>query len=493
MNRYNRCYPLLFSALLLLAACGQDAQPAAGVPDAATPGFSFSVDPAAGSVKVKTPGPELTVTAPAVCENGTRTLTPGNELELSNYKYAFLPGNLLKITASFKNTTLNTYEQPFTFSGTSSNVVSTTEPEVTDADLGGDGKLSPSETTTVLTFTVEHKGQAFTYGVSAEAAVNCAATPVDPSPFVDLTMTQEGPETAQVGNPVFYTFTVMNNGTQAATGVTFIDSLYFEGDAVLVGRNEFCGYNTQTSEDERGTYRKAECALPDIPAGEKFIFEIYADFSGAGTATNRAEVTSTEPDQNPADNADEVTTVITAAEPEPDVCADPVSIPDANLQQIIRDTLNKQNGSITCEDMSNLTTLYDDFFAISNIKDLTGLQYAVNLTSLGLSNNQIGDISVLGKLTGLRELFLYNSEINDVSALKNLSNLQTLYLDGNQISDVTALKNNAGLGDGSDVISLINNCLTSTQAQNDIATLEARNPSQQNIYADPQGNAQCPT
>ena len=239
MNRQpNHCYPLLFSALLLLlAACGQDAQPAASVPDTATPGFSFSIDPAAGSVAVETPGPKLTVAAPAECVDGTLTLTPGNELKLAAYDFAFLPGNLLKITASFTNTTLNTYEQPFTFvaTGATSNVVSTTEPGVTDADLGGDGKLSPDETTKVLTFTVEHQGQAFSYGVAAEAEVSCADTQVDPpiDPPVDpapddavLTLSKsDGVETAEPGDTITYTLNYANTSDFDSSPATITETV----------------------------------------------------------------------------------------------------------------------------------------------------------------------------------------------------------------------------------------------------------------------------
>ncbi len=173
---------LLFGVLLLLlAACGQDAQPVGS-----TPSFSFDVDPAATSVTLDKTG----ATAPAAQATGEcgatepRILMSGDELELSNYTFAFLPGSILKVTVSFTNTTDFTYEQPFTFSSdeaATTNIVSSTEPEVTDANLGSDGKLSPDETTRVLTFTVEHKGQAFSYGVSAKAKVSCKGTdPTDP-------------------------------------------------------------------------------------------------------------------------------------------------------------------------------------------------------------------------------------------------------------------------------------------------------------------------
>ena len=182
----KRLQPFMFSAaLLFLAACGQDAQPAA-----ATPSFNFSVDPAAGSVNLTSADAQTLKTLQiGECGSGQpRTLFAGEELALTSYDAAFLPGNLLQITAEFTNVTDFTFEQPFTFTQaeSTSNIVSSQEPEVTDADLGGDGALSPDETTSTLTFTVEHKGQPFTYEVLAEASVDCGdgdggpTDPVDP-------------------------------------------------------------------------------------------------------------------------------------------------------------------------------------------------------------------------------------------------------------------------------------------------------------------------
>ena len=93
----------------------------------------------------------------------------------------------------------------------------------------------------------------------------------------------------------------------------------------------------------------------------------------------------------------------------------PVTIPDANLRAVIADSLGKASGAtITKGDMSTLTRLE----ALNKeIRDLTGLEYATNLTYLDLTSNLVSDVSALADLTSLRDLYLSNNVISDVSAL----------------------------------------------------------------------------
>ena len=75
------------------------------------------------------------------------------------------------------------------------------------------------------------------------------------------------------------------------------------------------------------------------------------------------------------------------------------------------------------------------------IQDLTGLEFATNLTELHLNRNQISDVSPLKNLTKLTYLDLsLNWRISDVSPLKDLKNLTYLFLRGNPLSDVSPLK-----------------------------------------------------
>ena len=62
------------------------------------------------------------------------------------------------------------------------------------------------------------------------------------------------------------------------------------------------------------------------------------------------------------------------------------------------------------------------------------------MTLLGLSSNQIRDLSPLAGLTNLIQLILDGNQISDLSPLKGLTNLILLSLDDNQISDLSPLE-----------------------------------------------------
>ena len=155
----------------------------------------------------------------------------------------------------------------------------------------------------------------------------------------------------------------------------------------------------------------------------------------------------------------------------------PVVIPDANLRAVIADSLGKASDeTITATEMATLT----GFEALNkDIRDLTGLEFATNLTWLdlghetvnsmivggnsisdisplsnltnlrwlNLSSNSISDISPLSNLTNLTELYLSSNPISDISPLSNLTNLHTLFLQGNSISDISPLSNLTNLQD----------------------------------------------
>ena len=75
---------------------------------------------------------------------------------------------------------------------------------------------------------------------------------------------------------------------------------------------------------------------------------------------------------------------------------DAVDISDSNLRAIIEEALGKASSTIiTAADMANLTRLDAQN---ANISDLTGLEFATNLTALSLGNNSISDISPRGRL-----------------------------------------------------------------------------------------------
>jgi Leucine-rich repeat (LRR) protein len=74
------------------------------------------------------------------------------------------------------------------------------------------------------------------------------------------------------------------------------------------------------------------------------------------------------------------------------------------------------------------------------IKDLSGLEHAVNLTTLILNDNSISDVRPLASLIDLERLRLKNNAIRDVSPLASLEKLTELSLDNNPVSDFSQLE-----------------------------------------------------
>ena len=119
----------------------------------------------------------------------------------------------------------------------------------------------------------------------------------------------------------------------------------------------------------------------------------------------------------------------------------PSLIPDANLRAAVRTALGiEPNLRITIDAMRSLTTLNLNVVQL-DITDLTGLEYATNLTYLYIRNNLISDIAPLAHLTNLRVLSVGGNQISNLTPLANLIELTGLYMGDNLISDITPLAN----------------------------------------------------
>ena len=115
-----------------------------------------------------------------------------------------------------------------------------------------------------------------------------------------------------------------------------------------------------------------------------------------------------------------------------------ISIPDPNLAAAVRETLSlAPSDAITQLDMLSLT----DFWGVGNrqITELSGLENAFHLRSLGLWNNDFHDIASLVGLNNLQSLDISYNSISDITPLTGLENLRFLGLSGNQIREITAL------------------------------------------------------
>ena len=98
---------------------------------------------------------------------------------------------------------------------------------------------------------------------------------------------------------------------------------------------------------------------------------------------------------------------------------DVVSIPDTNLDSVVRTALSVTGTLPMSEELlESLTTLTA---SSSGIADLTGCEHMTGLTSLDLQNNQITDVTPLSKLTSLVTLKLAGNTILDTSPLYRLT------------------------------------------------------------------------
>ena len=115
-----------------------------------------------------------------------------------------------------------------------------------------------------------------------------------------------------------------------------------------------------------------------------------------------------------------------------------VHIPDPNLRAAIAEALGKSpNASTTLGDMETLESIIANDAGIS---DLTGLEFAINVSSLTFERNQISDLAPLSRLRNLYELGLAGNQIADLSPLSGLINLTHLSIYNNpEITDLSAI------------------------------------------------------
>ena len=176
-------------------------------------------------------------------------------------------------------------------------------------------------------------------------------------------------------------------------------------------------FNTNTDSGVVGDMKKGWHKI----GGTWYYFSIFDGIMAADTWVNEYYVDSNGEWIPGADNSQLLTFV------------------DKNLEQIIRNKVNKPTGILYKSDVKNITELTISDSSISNI-DLSGIENLVNLENFEVSHSKIMDISPLKKLTHLKHLALMNCRIGDISSLKELTNLEWLSLEFNSIKDIKALE-----------------------------------------------------
>ena len=115
--------------------------------------------------------------------------------------------------------------------------------------------------------------------------------------------------------------------------------------------------------------------------------------------------------------------------------ADPFG--DAALRSAVESRLGKESGApITAEEMASLRSLDAGNM---DVRNLEGIELAVNLESLYVGRNAITNVAPLSAMTKLRELRLNGNSVDDIGPLAGLARLASLSLGGNRIADLSAL------------------------------------------------------
>ena len=116
----------------------------------------------------------------------------------------------------------------------------------------------------------------------------------------------------------------------------------------------------------------------------------------------------------------------------------PVNIPDENLRKALLYLDSDGDGVLTVEDLRKINGSV--YYGNSGIKDLTGLEYAINMTGLQVPNNQITDLAPIKNLTNLMLLDISNNDINDLTPILGLTRLQNLYARNNKLTEIPDMK-----------------------------------------------------
>ncbi|MGH0426157.1 leucine-rich repeat domain-containing protein [Bacillus pretiosus] len=115
---------------------------------------------------------------------------------------------------------------------------------------------------------------------------------------------------------------------------------------------------------------------------------------------------------------------------------------DKTLQQHInKENLGRENlnAPITKEDLLQIKKLEILKEKGGNIKDITGLEYMMNLEKLTLEGVGLKNIEFISNLEKLNDVNVSHNQIEDITPLSSLKSLQWLNLADNQIKDVSVL------------------------------------------------------
>ena len=255
---------------------------------------------------------------------------------------------------------------------------------------------------------------------------------------------KEGNVTLQVPSSVVTDLAGNHNTASTVTSPVHIDTIVptvesiaapngtqnGEFDAIITFSEDVTGFDVNDISPLSGD---ATASVTDLTGSESTY-----------TATIKATTTGSVIIQVPAGTAQDAAGNGNAVSPEYTVTISIGWMPDKNLRDLVRDAFGlPANVIFTKEELPELTELDAaevPFSDDSKITDLTGLEYATELTELYLNEHAISDLSPLAALTQLKVISLNDNVIRNLRRFDNLTKLTKLYLNDNLIDDLSPLE-----------------------------------------------------
>jgi hypothetical protein len=116
-----------------------------------------------------------------------------------------------------------------------------------------------------------------------------------------------------------------------------------------------------------------------------------------------------------------------------------ITFQDPSFESLIRALINKPSNKIYGRDLSNITSIDLMEKGISNIQNMHGIEYCVNLSALTCSKNQLTVLDVT-KNTNLTLLLCDNNNLAALDVTKN-TKLSILWCGNNQLTTLDVSKN----------------------------------------------------
>lgn len=265
------------------------------------------------------------------------------------------------------------------------------------------------------------------------------------------------------------------NGKSSANNISILDGdgvrIFVNGENIVIGNIEIAPLIDNSEIQLEGNFGKSEIRILKptkiklkkdtkinrvvVDSEVQFIDDLKKEFCAEDLSNifNNFEVDK-KASQNIKKLSDEINNI--KNDKKEDKNKD-VNIPNEYLRKAINYELGRPlDANVTQKDLDGLKKLSSEFLPMNiaedsynsrGISDLTGLEYAVNLEWVDLSENSISDLSPLKNAVNIKWLELDRNNISDLTPLSNIKKLEHLNIYNNAgimdlepISGLTELK-----------------------------------------------------